>query len=363
MHVGSASELCDGEADEGLRVRGPFPDVRGPHVARRAGLAAGVLGGRPHAGDFVVARARGVVDREPGLPHQVAVGLVLFAERLVLRDLIVEQGDVELLRHQLGRPGHFRFQDADGFRFVGRVEDDAAIFDDQMLRRLAHFPAEDDVEFVELLREIAERGLVGKGEEDHVIGLAAEAREQLFQRGVHRLDRDAFAGAVAAAAAVDHADDRDPAAVVFHDAVRLEQPRAGRGVEHVRADHRDRRARLQRAQLRRGELRLALADVQRRVAHARKGALHVAVLEQLIVGGPFDGVADIDQQRPRSRLRRRASLEPREPAVLAGETAARLDAAIRVAREGERERRGRAALGASRRPARRARAAAMTNDE
>ena len=108
-------------------------------------------------------------------------------------------------------------------------------------------------------------------------------------------------------------------------------------VEQVGAEDGHGRGALDFLELRGGELRLALADVQGVVIHRRESPQNVAIFDQVVILVPADGVADIHAQRPGGRLGVEHRFEPGQAAELADETAARFQPAIRVAGEINRQ--------------------------
>ena len=139
----------------------------------------------------------------PGVKQRlVAEALRLFYEIRDVPGMKKKPSTSELLDER-GAPRDL--QDADGARFVGRGEDEAAVFLDELLRRLAHLAAEDHIELVELPGEIGQRRFVGEGEEHDEIRAALELREQPAERDVHVFDREPVAEPVAQAAPIEHA--------------------------------------------------------------------------------------------------------------------------------------------------------------
>ena len=206
-------------------------------MALRASLAAGVGIARLYAGNHVRLQMGGIVDREFGMADLVAIFCGQRRDAFELWNLIAHELDFALQRAQQVRAAPRHFEDADGARFVRRGKDETAVFLYELLRRLAHFATEDDIELVKLPGEIRHRDLIGEDEEHHEIGPILELREQSSECHIHFLHRQPFAEIFSKAAAIDDADDSDAPESALNDFAGIEKRRAGGLIEEVGAEH------------------------------------------------------------------------------------------------------------------------------
>ena len=125
--------------------------------------------------------------------------------------------------------------------------------------------------------------------------------------------------------------DLDVARAALNDAVGIKNRLAGVLVHQVGTENRHGRSPLDLEQLRGGELRFTSADVQRIVIHRCKSPEHIPVFHQIIILVAADCIADIHTQGICLGLGIQHGFEARQPAELAGKTAAGLQPPAGVA--------------------------------
>ncbi len=168
--IGIRIGLVRHECPEGMGMPGAGPDLGGAGMTGDAGITSDKRGGISDPGNHVGLQSQGIIDGKAGAPDLRAITFRERADRLIFADFVVNQNHFSFLRFHRGSFLQGDLHDPERTRLIGRKEDQASVFADELLGGLAYFSAENGIELIEIGRQFPELRLIGKGEQHDEVG-------------------------------------------------------------------------------------------------------------------------------------------------------------------------------------------------